>query len=55
MLQPMETAREARRQLQALETERARLEKRRQQLDGEIAALESRLPLAARQLLGAEE
>lgn len=54
-LRPIETAREARRRLRALETERVRLENRRQQLDSEIAALESRLPLGARRLLGAEE
>ncbi len=55
VLRPIETARRARRELRALETEHRSLEQRRQQLDREIAALESRLPLAARQLLGAEE
>ncbi len=55
ILQPIDRARRARQELRALEAERGRLEQRRQQLDAEIAALESRLAQSTRQLLGAEE
>lgn len=51
----LENAKQARVELQTLERERRRLEQRRQQLDGEIAALEGRLEQPTRQLLGAEE
>jgi hypothetical protein len=47
--------REAREGLLDLEAERAGLESRRRQLDGEIAALEGRLHEQTRQLLGVEE
>ncbi len=54
-LQEMQSTRAAREQLQALEAERAKLERRRQQLNCEIAAFERRLDEQARQLLGAED
>jgi hypothetical protein len=54
-LQEVRSTREAREQLQKLEAERGQLEKRRQQLDREIAALEGRLNQETRQLLGVEE
>jgi hypothetical protein len=54
-LQEVQTTKEAREHLQALEVERAQLEKRRLQLDREIAALEERLQEQTRQLLGVED
>ena len=45
-------ATQARGELAALDAERDQLEQRRKQLDGEIAALESRLNEPARQFLG---
>ena len=48
-------ARKAREELATLEAEHARLEKRRQQLDSEIASLESQLSQQTRQYLGVED
>jgi len=53
LLETME-ARESREQLAALEAEHAALETQRQQLDAEIAELESRLRDQTRQYLGVE-
>jgi cell division protein FtsB len=54
-LVPLQNARQAREELRDLEAERRRLEQRRQQLDAEIATIESTLAPQARELLGAEE
>jgi hypothetical protein len=54
-LRDVHDTRETREKLQALETERVRLENRRRQLDDEIAVLEARLQEQHRQLLGVEE
>jgi septal ring factor EnvC (AmiA/AmiB activator) len=48
-------AQQAREELRELEAQRRRLEQRRQELDAEIAAIESTLAPQARELLGAEE
>jgi hypothetical protein len=48
-------ARELREELVALEAEHADLERRRQQLDSEIADLESRLSDETRQFLGVQD
>lgn len=52
-LGPLQSAKQARDNLHRLEAERTRLEERRQELDGEIKALESKLGQPARQALGA--
>jgi hypothetical protein len=54
-LEHVKSTREAREQLQALEVERTQLERRRHQLESELAALEKRLQEQARQLLGVEK
>lgn len=54
-LVPLQVAKQAREELRGLEAERRRLEVRRQELNAEIAALESNLAPQARELLGAEE
>ena len=52
---PVQNAKQAREELRDLETQRRALEQRRQELETEIAAIESTLAPQARQLLGAEE
>jgi hypothetical protein len=54
-LQELQTTKQARERLQALEAERSQLERRRLQLESEIAALEKKLDEGTRQLLGVEE
>jgi hypothetical protein len=51
----LQDTRETREQLHALEAQRRQLEQRRQQLEGEIAALEKRIQQQTRHLLGVEE
>lgn len=54
-LREVQKAREVRGQLRALEGESTQLERRRLQLDREIAALEEKLQEQTRQLLGTGE
>ncbi len=54
-LEPLQDAKQAREELRDLEVQRRWLEQRRQELDTEIAAIESTLAPQARELLGAEE
>jgi len=54
-LEPLQNAKQAREELRELEEQRRGLEQRRQELDAEIAAIESALAPRARELLGAEE